>query len=366
VSADAGFASVAHAIEELRQGRMVVVCGEEEGHLVMAAEHATAARINFMAATARGLIGLALAEERCRALGLTPMADGAAMVPIDVRAGGGISAHGRARTIRRAVHPGALPGDFARPGHVFPLRADPYGVLARAGSTEAAFDLARIAGAAPVAVVCVVLDANGGTARRASLLRYAAGHDLPLLRLSDLIGWRCRHEPLVERAAEALLPTPAGTFSAIGYGSHVDRRNHVALTRGGPQGTRGALVGVHTECLAGDALRALTCDCREHLEVALGRIAHEGGVLIYLGRSTRDLELLVRPPMDAPDYATVAQILADLGLRSVRLLADDPAKAEGLAAHGVAIEEQVRLSAARTFLVGHSTHSAGAMRRRDL
>jgi 3,4-dihydroxy 2-butanone 4-phosphate synthase/GTP cyclohydrolase II len=402
---DSPFATIEEAIEEIRQGRMVVVCDDEdrenEGDLTMAAQFATPEAINFMAKEARGLICLALTPERCDELGLDLMAaknetplQTAFTVAIEAREGvtTGISAADRARTIQVAVDRGTSPWDLVQPGHVFPLKAKPGGVLERTGQTEAAVDLARLAGLNPAGVICEVMNEDGTMARVPDLIPYCRRHGLKMITVADLIAYRRRTEKLVERVVDTALPTAFGDFSAIGYRSLVDDKHHVAMVKGEVDGEKDVLVRVHSECLTGDVFHSLRCDCGEQLEAALATIEREGrGVLLYLSQEGRGIGLLNKLkayklqedgldtveanmklglPADLRDYGIGAQILVDLGLTSIRILTNNPKKIHGLEGYGLSVSEQVPIEAvpnshneaylrAKRDKLGHALHHQG-------
>jgi len=399
------FATIEEAIEEIRQGRMVVVCDDEdrenEGDLTMAAQFATPEAINFMAKEGRGLICLALTPERCDELGLDLMAaknetplQTAFTVAIEAREGvtTGISAADRAHTIQVAVDPGASPRDLVQPGHVFPLKAKAGGVLERTGQTEAAVDLARLAGLNPAGVICEIMNEDGTMARVPDLTPYCQRHGLKMVTVADLIAYRRRTERLVERVVDTALPTEFGDFTAVGYRSLVDDKHHVAMVKGEVDGVEEVLVRVHSECLTGDVFHSMRCDCGEQLEAALSMIEQEGrGVLLYLSQEGRGIGLLNKLkayklqeegadtveanlklglPADLRDYGIGAQILVDLGLTSIRILTNNPKKIHGLEGYGLSVAEQVPIEAvpnshneaylrAKRDKMGHSLHHQG-------
>lgn len=373
------FSSIPEALEDIRAGKMVVVVDDEdrenEGDLTLAAEKVTPEAINFMAKYGRGLICLALSEERCDELQLPLMSPtntsrfGTAFCEaIDAREGitTGISAADRARTIRVAMDPATRPQDLARPGHVFPLRARAGGVLVRAGQTEAAVDLARLAGLAPGGVICEIMNDDGTMARVPELEEFCARHGLKLISVADLIRYRLEHERFVRRKAEGRLRTPYGEFRTIAYTTSIDNEMHMALVMGDIGSREVVSVRMHTRCVYGDVFGSVDCECRRILEASLRRIAEEGaGVLVYLHQSGPGVQMLRRggegeelPELvshgrrfmhyTTPDGQRLlqfesgigAQILSDLGLRKVRLLTNHPRKIVALEAFGIEIVEQ--------------------------
>src|SRR5579884_1856401 len=375
------FATVEQAIQDIREGRFVVVVDdpdrENEGDLVIAAQFATPETINFMATYGRGLICLALTEERVRELGLRPMTErneaklGTAFtVSIEAREGvtTGISAADRAHTIQVAIAPDTRPEDLVTPGHVFPLRAKPGGVLERIGQTEAAVDLARLAGLIPAGVVCEIMNDDGTMARVRDLVPYCERHGLHMITVADLVEYRRRHEKLVERGPTARIPTPYGEFTAVAFREKLSGKVHVALVCGEVEGAENVLVRVHSECLTGDVFHSLRCDCGEQLEHALAQIDAEGrGVLLYMaqegrgigllnklrayelqerGRDTVEANLELGFPADARDYGIGNQILADLGLTTIRILTNNPKKLIGIDGFGLTVVEQLPIEVA--------------------
>ncbi len=370
------FATIDEAIEEIRAGRMVVVVDDEdrenEGDLTIAAQFATPEAINFMVTHARGLVCLCLTEERCDELGLRQMTDqnetpfGTAFtVSVEARDGvsTGISAHDRSHTIQVAVDPTAKPSDLVQPGHIFPLRARAGGVLQRSGQTEAAVDLARLAGLNPAGVVCEIMKDDGSMARVPDLIPYCEQHGLKMVTVADLIEYRRRHERLVERRTSVRLPTAYGEFTAVAFHEVLTGKDHVALVKGDVDGAENVLVRVHSECLTGDVFHSLRCDCGEQLELALRRIEAEGsGVLLYLAQEGRGIGLLNKLKAyelqeqgldtveanvelgfaaDQREYGIGSQILADLGLTTIRVLTNNPKKIAGIAGFGLEVVEQV-------------------------
>jgi 3,4-dihydroxy 2-butanone 4-phosphate synthase/GTP cyclohydrolase II len=373
---DTAFSTVEQAIDDIRDGKFVVVVDaadrENEGDLTIAAQFATSEAINFMATHARGLICLCLTPDRCDELALRPMTEHnetplqtAFTVSIEAREGvtTGISAADRARTIQTAIDPNRTAADLVHPGHVFPLRARPGGVLERTGQTEAAVDLARLAGLIPAGVVCEVMNDDGTMARVPDLAQFCDYHGIRMITVADLIEYRRRTEILVERTVSVRLPTAYGDFTAVAFREKLSGKNHVALVRGEVEGTENVLVRVHSECLTGDVFHSLRCDCGEQLEQALAQIgAEERGVLLYMGQEGRGIGLMNKLkayelqengldtveanielgfPADAREWGIGNQILADLGLTTIRILTNNPKKITGLEGFGLTVVEQV-------------------------
>jgi 3,4-dihydroxy 2-butanone 4-phosphate synthase/GTP cyclohydrolase II len=375
------FESIERAVEDLAAGRAVVVVDDEdrenEGDLIFAAEKATPELVAFMVRYTSGYICVPMMESDCDRLDLPPMyhtnqdrRGTAYTVTVDAREGvsTGISATDRAHTMRMLADPTSTAGDFTRPGHVVPLRAKTGGVLRRPGHTEAAVDLARLAGLHPTGVLCELVSQKneGDMARREELEVFAADHDLALVTIADLVAYRRRNEKQVLRVAEARIPTAHGTFRAVGYDSLLDGIEHIALVYGDIGDGEDILVRVHSECLTGDVFGSLRCDCGPQLDAAQAVVAAEGrGIVLYVrghegrgigllhklqayqlqddGQDTVDANLSLGVPADARDYGTGAQILVDLGVRSMRLLTNNPAKRVGLEGYGLRVVDRVPL-----------------------
>jgi 3,4-dihydroxy 2-butanone 4-phosphate synthase/GTP cyclohydrolase II len=372
-AADAVFSTVEDAVDAIARGEIVVVVDdpgrENEGDFVMAADRVTPDAVNFMVTYGRGLVCMPMNGERLDRLGLRqmvpgrPTGDTAFTISIAMARprNTGISAFDRARTVANAVRAEAHPSDFVTPGHVFPLRAREGGVLERAGHTEAAVDLARLAGLSPAGVICEILNEDGTMARLPDLVEVARRHRLRLITIADLIAYRRRRESIVQRVTEAHLPTPYGEFTAVGFRSSLDDREHIALVYGDPAGRPGALVRLHSECLTGDVLGSLRCDCGAQLQEAMRLIALEGdGVIVYLrghegrgigllhklqayrlqeaGADTVEANLLLGLPVDAREYEAGAAVLKALGIRSARLLTNNPDKLDALRRSGIDAE----------------------------
>jgi 3,4-dihydroxy 2-butanone 4-phosphate synthase / GTP cyclohydrolase II len=386
------FASIPDAVEDIRRGRIVIVVDdadrENEGDLIMAAEKVTPESIAFIVRYSSGVICMPVLGERLDELEIplmvaanTDLRRTAFTVSIDARRDvtTGISAADRATTIRALVDPSTKPEDLSRPGHIFPLRYREGGVLKRAGHTEASVDLARLAGLYPAGVLCETVNDDGTMARLPDLVTFARRHDLKVISIADLIAYRRRREVLVSRVAEATIPTPYGEFRSFAYESLVDGRTHVALTLGEIGDGTGVLTRVHSECLTGDVFGSLRCDCGQQLERAMAQIGASGrGVILYVrghegraiglahklrayelqdrGRDTVEANLELGFPADQRDYGIGAQILVDLGVRSMRLLTNNPDKRAGLEGYGLSIEERIPLQ------VEPTPHNIGYLR----
>ena len=372
------FARIEDAIAAIQSGKMVIVVDDEdrenEGDLTIAAEKITPDAVNFMARYARGLVCLAMTPERLDALEIPLMVsqnssrfETAFCVSIEAKRGTttGISAADRAATVLAAIDSATKPSDLVRPGHVFPLRARSAGVMVRAGQTEAAVDLARIAGMSPAGVICEIMNDDGTMARVPQLSRFARRHRLLMITIADLITYRMRTESLVKRVACTKLPTEYGEFRLHAFESQIDKQTHVALVSGDIRDGKNVLVRVHSQCLTGDALRSERCDCGAQLDQALQRIAYEGrGVLLYLNQEGRGIGLAnkirayalqddgfdtveanehlgFKP--DQRDYGIGVQILRDLGVRSMRLLSNNPRKLVAIEGYGLSVTEWLPL-----------------------
>ena len=383
VEEKSAFATIDEAIQDIRQGKLVVVVDaadrENEGDLTIAAQFATPEAVNFMTKEGRGLICLCLTEDRCDELGLRQMTErnetpyGTAFtVSVEAREGvtTGISAPDRSRTIQVAIDPRSKAEDLVQPGHVFPLRAREGGVLMRAGQTEAAVDLARLAGLIPAGVVCEIMNEDGTMSRVPDLIPYCERHGLKLVTVADLIEYRRRHEQLVERMTTVQMPTAFGDFTAVAFRETLTGKHHIALVKGDVDGADDVLVRVHSECLTGDVFHSLRCDCGEQLEQGLAQIAaEERGVLLYMAQEGRgigllnklrayelqengfdtveaNLELGFQP--DMRDYGIGNQILADLGLSTIRILTNNPKKITGIEGYGLTVVEQVPIETTPT------------------
>ncbi|MBN1160888.1 MAG: bifunctional 3,4-dihydroxy-2-butanone-4-phosphate synthase/GTP cyclohydrolase II [Dehalococcoidales bacterium] len=374
-----GLATITEAIKDIRDGKFVIVVDDEdrenEGDFIMAAEKVTADSINYMAKYGRGLICMPMTGERLDALRIPMMTSyntshfGTAFtISVEAKHGTstGISAADRAKTVQTLIDPKTRPEDIAMPGHMFPLRARDGGVLVRAGQTEATVDLARLAGLYPAGVCCEIMNEDGTMARLPQLEKIADKLGVKIVSVADLIAYRYRHERMIQRVAEARLPTPFGEFKVIAYKSSTDPDEHLALVMGDVNTEEPVLVRVHSQCLTGDVFHSLRCDCGEQIEMAMKRIAGEGrGVVLYMRQEGRgigihnkikayalqdkgldtveaNIELGFKP--DQRDYGIGAQILADLGIRKMRLMTNNPKKMSGLESYGLTITEQLPIT----------------------